>query len=61
MIKINFNDRKLSVEEGTRVLELIDKQERKNLVVFCLHFKSGGLLQGAFFIFKGLEIKRFIK
>ncbi len=33
MIKINFNDRKLSVEEGTRVLELIDKQERKNLVV----------------------------
>lgn len=33
MIHVNFNDKTLSVEEGTRVLELVDKKDRKNLVV----------------------------
>ncbi len=33
MIKINFNNKHLNVNEGTRVLELVDPKERKNLVV----------------------------
>ncbi len=33
MIKVTFNDQELSVKEGTRVLELVKKQDRKNLVV----------------------------
>ncbi len=33
MIKVNFNDREVSVAEGTRVLDLVEKKERKNLVV----------------------------
>ncbi len=33
MIKVNFNGNSLAVEEGTRVLELIEPKERKNLVV----------------------------
>ncbi len=33
MIKVNFNNRQLSVEEGTRVLELVEKEDRKKLVV----------------------------
>ncbi len=33
MIKVNFNNKPLTVEEGTRVLELIEPKERKNLVV----------------------------
>ncbi len=33
MIQVKFNDKQLSVEEGTRVLDLIDKKDRKNLVV----------------------------
>ena len=33
MIKVNFNNKPLAVEEGTRVLELIEPKERKNLVV----------------------------
>ena len=33
MIKVNFNSRQTLVEEGTRVLELVDRKDRKNLVV----------------------------
>ena len=33
MIRVNFNDRQISVAEGTRVLELVDKKDRKNLAV----------------------------
>ncbi len=33
MLQVKFNDQTLSVEEGTRVLDLVDKSERKNLVV----------------------------
>ncbi len=33
MIQVTFNNQTLSVEDGTRVLDLIDKDERKNLVV----------------------------
>ncbi len=33
MIKVNFNNQQRSVEEGTRVLELVEPRERKNLVV----------------------------
>ncbi len=33
MIQVTFNNQTLSVEDGTRVLDLIDKNERKNLVV----------------------------
>ena len=33
MIHVTFNEKVLSVEEGTRVLELVDKKDRKNLVV----------------------------
>ena len=33
MIKVNFNNKPLTVEEGTRVLDLIEPKERKNLVV----------------------------
>ena len=33
MIKVKFNDKELSVKEGTRVLELVDENDRKNLVV----------------------------
>lgn len=33
MIKVKFNDKDLSIKEGTRVLDLIDKKDRKNLVV----------------------------
>ena len=33
MIKVQFNGRERSVAEGTRVLELVEEKERKNLVV----------------------------
>ena len=33
MIKVNFNGQQISVPEGTRVLDLVDKKDRKNLVV----------------------------
>ncbi len=33
MIKVTFNNKKLLVEEGTRVLELVEPKDRKNLVV----------------------------
>ena len=33
MIKVNFNNQELTVKPGTRVLELVDKKDRKNLVV----------------------------
>ena len=33
MIRVNFNNQELSVNEGTRVLDLVDKKDRKNLVV----------------------------
>ena len=33
MIKVNFDGKELSVKEGTRVLELVDIKDRKNLVV----------------------------
>ncbi len=33
MIRVNFNEKQLSVKEGTRVLDLVDKKDRKNLVV----------------------------
>ena len=33
MIKVLFNDQELSVKPGTRVLDLVDPKERKNLVV----------------------------
>lgn len=33
MIQVNFNDKKLKVENGTRVLDLVNKKDRKNLVV----------------------------
>ncbi len=33
MIQVTFNGRKLAVQEGTRVLELVEEKERKNLVV----------------------------
>ncbi len=33
MIRVNFNEKELSVKEGTRVLDLVDKKDRKNLVV----------------------------
>lgn len=33
MIRVTFNEKELSVEEGTRVLDLVDKKDRKNLVV----------------------------
>ena len=33
MIKVKFNDKELSVKAGTRVLDLVDKKDRKNLVV----------------------------
>ena len=33
MIKVKFNNQELSVKTGTRVLELIDKKDRRNLVV----------------------------
>ncbi len=33
MINVHFNNRHLSVKEGTRVLELVDEKDRKNLVV----------------------------
>ena len=33
MIKVNFNNRQLTVEEGTRVLELVEKEDRKKLVL----------------------------
>ena len=33
MIKVNFNNRELLIDEGTRVLELIDEKDRKDLVV----------------------------
>ena len=33
MIKVNFNNQELSVNQGTRVLDLVDPKERKNLVV----------------------------
>lgn len=33
MIKVIFNNRELSVKSGTRVLELVDEKDRKNLVV----------------------------
>ncbi len=33
MIKVKFNGKQLSVKSGTRVLDLVDKNERKNFVV----------------------------
>ena len=33
MIKVKFNNREISVEEGTRVLDLVEAKERKNLAV----------------------------
>ncbi len=33
MIKVNWNGQQKNVEEGTRVLELVEEKERKNLVV----------------------------
>ena len=33
MIKVNFNNQHLSVETGTRVLELVNKKDRKDLIV----------------------------
>ncbi|MCH5143025.1 MAG: nucleoside kinase [Clostridiales bacterium] len=33
MIKVKFNDNELSVKDGTRVLELVDEKDRKDLVV----------------------------
>ena len=33
MIKVQFNGRERSVADGTRVLELVEEKERKNLVV----------------------------
>ena len=33
MIKVKFNDKELSVKTGTRVLDLVDEKERKDLVV----------------------------
>ncbi len=33
MIKVSFNNKQVSVEEGTRVLELVEPKDRKNLVV----------------------------
>ncbi len=33
MIRVKFNNEQLSVKEGTRVLELVERGERKNLVV----------------------------
>ena len=33
MIKVNFNNKQLSVKPGTRVLELVDSKDRKDLVV----------------------------
>ncbi|MCH5148943.1 MAG: hypothetical protein J1G05_06275 [Clostridiales bacterium] len=33
MIKVKFNDKELSVKDGTRVLELVDEKDKKNLVV----------------------------
>ena len=33
MIKINFMNQEMSVKEGTRVLDLVDEKDRKNLVV----------------------------
>ncbi len=33
MIRVNFNSKQTLVQEGTRVLELVEKKERKNLVV----------------------------
>ena len=33
MIQVNFNNQEVSVKPGTRVLDLVDKKERKDLVV----------------------------
>ena len=33
MIKVNFENKQVSVKEGTRVLDLVEKKNRKNLVV----------------------------
>lgn len=33
MIKVNFNGKELEVESGTRVFDLVEKKDRKNLVV----------------------------
>ena len=33
MIKVKFNGNEISVKEGTRVLDLVDKNQRRNLVV----------------------------
>ena len=33
MVKVKFNGQELSVKEGTKVLDLVDKNDRKNLVV----------------------------
>ena len=33
MIKVNFNNKTITVKEGERVFDLVDKKDRKNLVV----------------------------
>ena len=33
MLKVNLNGKQFNVKEGTRVIELIEEKERKNLVV----------------------------
>ena len=33
MIKVKFNDKELSVKDGTKVIELVDEKDKKNLVV----------------------------
>ncbi len=33
MLKVNFNNRQMTVPEGTRVVELVEQKDRKNLVV----------------------------
>jgi len=33
MIQITFKNKKQKIESGTRVLDLVDKKDRKNLVV----------------------------
>ena len=33
MIQVKFKNKKLTVQDGTRVLDLVDKKDKKNLVV----------------------------